>query len=578
MPVKFKIQGHLIRRIVAYTKPYRWLFYGAMAITLVLSGMSIARPLFINAAIQSITDQQNQMHAFYVWCNLILFSLITESALQIVNLRMTSILGQRIVRDLRNSVFQHLLHRKHAYFDKNTVGTMVTRAVSDIESINDMFSQGFIVIAGDILTICIFIGVMLAVNPLLALIAMSTIPLLFIATALFKRGVKSSFSQVRTAVASLNTFIQEHINGMAVVQLFNRQQAEYKKFITINAEHRKAHIRSILYYSVFFPVVEILISISIALVLWTAGLKHNAWHLGLGELTFFIMMVQLMFRPIRILADRLNALQMGFVSAERIFSVLDNTESMEDSGTINFNGLTTAIEFKNVFFAYKPDEPVIKGISVYFEKGKTHAIVGQTGSGKSTIAALMARFYDPDSGSITFDSVPLTQYRMSHIRRKTALVLQEVHLLNDTIFNNISLRNSEISRAQVLKGIQELHLDTFISSFEGGLDYKVQERGQSLSSGQRQLIAFIRAYIFNPDIFILDEATATLDSYTEQYIQTALQTLLKNRTCILIAHRLSTIKHAHCIYVMHSGQIQEQGSFNTLMALQSHFYTMYNTQ
>lgn len=578
MPVKFKIQGHLIRRIVAYTKPYRWLFYGAMAITLVLSGMSIARPLFINAAIQSVTDQQNQMHAFYVWCNLILFSLITESALQIVNLRMTSILGQRIVRDLRNSVFQHLLHRKHAYFDKNTVGTMVTRAVSDIESINDMFSQGFIVIAGDILTICIFIGVMLAVNPLLALIAMSTIPLLFIATALFKRGVKSSFSQVRTAVASLNTFIQEHINGMAVVQLFNRQQAEYKKFITINAEHRKAHIRSILYYSVFFPVVEILISISIALVLWTAGLKHNSWHLGLGELTFFIMMVQLMFRPIRILADRLNALQMGFVSAERIFSVLDNTESMEDSGTINFNGLTTAIEFKNVFFAYKPDEPVIKGISVYFEKGKTHAIVGQTGSGKSTIAALMARFYDPDSGSITFDSVPLTQYRMSHIRRKTALVLQEVHLLNDTIFNNISLRNSEISRAQVLKGIQELHLDTFISSFEGGLDYKVQERGQSLSSGQRQLIAFIRAYIFNPDIFILDEATATLDSYTEQYIQTALQTLLKNRTCILIAHRLSTIKHAHCIYVMHSGQIQEQGSFNTLMALQSHFYTMYNTQ
>lgn len=578
MPVKFKIQGHLIRRIVAYTKPYRWLFYGAMAITLVLSGMSIARPLFINAAIQSVTDQQNQMHAFYVWCNLILFSLITESALQIVNLRMTSILGQRIVRDLRNSVFQHLLHRKHAYFDKNTVGTMVTRAVSDIESINDMFSQGFIVIAGDILTICIFIGVMLAVNPLLALIAMCTIPLLFIATALFKRGVKSSFSQVRTAVASLNTFIQEHINGMAVVQLFNRQQAEYKKFITINAEHRKAHIRSILYYSVFFPVVEILISISIALVLWTAGLKHNSWHLGLGELTFFIMMVQLMFRPIRILADRLNALQMGFVSAERIFSVLDNTESMEDSGTINFNGLTTAIEFKNVFFAYKPDEPVIKGISVYFEKGKTHAIVGQTGSGKSTIAALMARFYDPDSGSITFDSVPLTQYRMSHIRRKTALVLQEVHLLNDTIFNNISLRNSEISRAQVLKGIQELHLDTFISSFEGGLDYKVQERGQSLSSGQRQLIAFIRAYIFNPDIFILDEATATLDSYTEQYIQTALQTLLKNRTCILIAHRLSTIKHAHCIYVMHSGQIQEQGSFNTLMALQSHFYTMYNTQ
>ena len=578
MPVKFTIQGHLIRRIVAYTKPYRWLFYGAMAITLVLSGMSIARPLFINAAIQSVTDQQNQMHAFYVWCNLILFSLITESALQIVNLRMTSILGQRIVRDLRNSVFQHLLHRKHAYFDKNTVGTMVTRAVSDIESINDMFSQGFIVIAGDILTICIFIGVMLAVNPLLALIAMSTIPLLFIATALFKRGVKSSFSQVRTAVASLNTFIQEHINGMAVVQLFNRQQAEYKKFITINAEHRKAHIRSILYYSVFFPVVEILISISIALVLWTAGLKHNSWHLGLGELTFFIMMVQLMFRPIRILADRLNALQMGFVSAERIFSVLDNTESMEDSGTINFNGLTTAIEFKNVYFAYKPDEPVIKGISVYFEKGKTHAIVGQTGSGKSTIAALMARFYDPDSGSITFDGVPLTQYRMSHIRRKTALVLQEVHLLNDTIFNNISLRNSEISRAQVLKGIQELHLDTFISSFEGGLDYKVQERGQSLSSGQRQLIAFIRAYIFNPDIFILDEATATLDSYTEQYIQTALQTLLKNRTCILIAHRLSTIKHAHCIYVMHSGQIQEQGSFNTLMALQSHFYTMYNTQ
>lgn len=578
MQFKFNIQGGLIRRVLAYTKPYRVLFYGAMAITLVLSVMSIARPLFINSAIQSISSEHHHMQSFYVWCNLILFSLITESALQIVNLRLTSILGQRIVRDLRNSVFQHLLHRKHAYFDKTTVGTMVTRAVSDIESINDMFSQGFIVIAGDLLTLCIFIAVMLVVNPLLALVAMSTIPLLFIATALFKRGVKSSFSQVRTAVASLNTFIQEHINGMAVVQLFNRQQAEHKKFKAINAEHRKAHIRSIFYYSVFFPVVEILISISIALVLWTAGLKHNTWHLGLGELTFFIMMVQMMFRPIRILADRLNALQMGFVSAERIFSVLDNTESMEDTGTLNFNGLSTSIEFKNVWFSYKPDEPVIKGINVCFEKGKTHAIVGQTGSGKSTLAALIARFYDPDSGSIEFDGNALQRYRISQIRRKTALVLQEVHLLNDTIYNNISLRNSNITREQVQKGIQELQLDSFISNFEGGLDYKVQERGQSLSSGQRQLIAFIRAYIFNPDIFILDEATATLDSYTEQYIQTALQTILKNRTCILIAHRLSTIKHAHCIYVINSGQILEQGSFTTLMALQSHFYKMYNAQ
>ena len=548
-----------------------------MGITLVLSALSIARPLLINTSIQSIGRPHSNLNDFYFYCKLILFSLFIESALQILNLRLTSTLGQFIVRDLRNQVFKHLLHRKNAYYDQNAVGTMVTRSVSDIESINEMFSQGFIVIAGDVLTILVFMAVMLWVNPVLAVVAMSTIPLLFIATAFFKRGVKSSFTQVRQAVSALNAFIQEHINGMAVVQLFNREKAEYEKFKAINADHKKAHIRSIFYYSVFFPVVEILISISIALVLWTAGLQKNHWHLGLGELTFFIMMVQMMFRPIRILADRLNALQMGMVSAERIFLVLDNTESLPDNGKLVFKGLQSNITINQLKFSYKPQQPLLDISFVQFNAGQTHAIVGTTGSGKSTLAALISRFYDPDSGSIEFDGQALNTYTLSSIRRNTALVLQDVHLLNDSILNNITLRNPEFSESYVMEKIHELQLEPFIRNFKNGIHFNVQERGQSLSSGQRQLIAFMRAYVFNPDIFILDEATATLDSYTEHYIQSALKTILKQRTCFIIAHRLSTVQHAHRIYVMEAGRIVEQGNFQELMEQSSRFKTMYQS-
>ncbi len=577
-PTKKSFSVGLLQRILSYSKPYKGLFIGGIVLTLTLAGMAIVRPLLISRALNEDVVTLQSLEKLNDTAIIILGFILLEAALQIVNVRLTSLLGQNIVKDLRNQVYKHILQLKNTYFDNTPVGTLVTRAVSDIESLNEVFSQGFIVIAGDLVMLLIFITAMFMRNWLLALLALSSIPLLFVATALFKRGVKKTFTMVRNAVADLNTFTQEHITGMKLVQLFNREEKEFKKFTEINDRHRVANIKSIFYYSVFFPVVEILSSFSIALVIWFSGMRGNDWQINLGDITFFIMMINMLFRPIRMLADRLNTLQMGFVSAERVFTVLDTKEYIEDNGQYPFENVRKSIRFEHVWFAYKDEQYVMKDVSFEIAAGTTAALVGSTGAGKSTVINLLSRFYEINKGMVSIDGINVSDYSLESLRRNTGVVLQDVHLFNDYVFNNITLHNPDITLAMVENATKETGLEEFIAGLPGGFQYKVTERGQGLSAGQRQLIAFIRAYVYKPAIFILDEATATIDTRTEIMLQKAVEKISEGRTSIIIAHRLSTIKHAQTILVFEKGEVVEQGPMKTLLSRESRFKKLYELQ
>lgn len=567
MKEKKKINITLIARILSYSKPYRYVFASAIFLTLALASLSIIRPLLIKETLNGLGEgsfstalEKATRIAFINKMGLLLLAtLIIEALLQFSNMYITNLLGQNIVKDLRKQVYQHILKLKNTYFDNTPVGMLVTRAISDIESLSDVFSQGFIVIVGDILTIIIFVSVMLYTNWVLALITLSTIPLLIVATNLFKNGVKKSFTEVRNAVSALNTFTNEHISGMRIVQLFNREKIEYEKFKTINEKHKDANIKSIWYYSVFFPVVEILSAISIALFMWFAGLNANKYHIQLGEITFFIMLVNMVFRPIRLLADRLNTLQMGMVSAERVFKVLDTEEIISEKGMVSAKSINGNIEFKNVWFAYKDEDWVIKNCSFNINKNETLAIIGATGAGKSSIINLLSRFYEINKGTILIDGVSVSDYKLQELRQAVGVVLQDVFLFSDSILNNITLHNPTIAEEQVIAAAKKIGIHDFISTLPQGYHYNVKERGVMLSAGQRQLIAFVRAYVYNPPIFVLDEATSSIDLETEKLIQKASVELTKSRTSIIIAHRLSTIQHATKILVMEKGEIIEQG-------------------
>jgi ATP-binding cassette, subfamily B, multidrug efflux pump len=568
----------LVQRILSYTKEYKKLFLASVFLTLLLASLAIVRPLLISTALNDFVVKEKSIEKLNAVCLTILGFLLLESFLQVLNIRITNLLGQNIVRDLRNQVYKHILHLKNTYFDTTPVGTLVTRAVSDIENLSDVFADGFIVIAGDIIMLIIFIVVMFSKNWILALIALSTIPILFLATALFKRGVKATFTLVRNAVAALNTFAQEHITGMRLVQLFNREDVELEKFKVINRQHRSANIKSIFYYSVFFPVVEILSSFSIALIIWFVGVKGRNYAINLGDITFFVMMINMLFRPIRMLADRLNTLQMGFVSAERVFKVIDTNEKISNTGTTPFKNVKEAIEFKQVFFAYTNENYVLKNISFSIKAGETIALVGSTGAGKSTIINLLSRFYEYNSGQIFIDGIEIRNYELESLRKGTGVVLQDVFLFNDSILNNITLNNPEIKFEQVLEATQQIGLYDYILSLPNGFNYQVTERGQSLSAGQRQLIAFIRAFVYQPAIFILDEATATIDTQTEMLIQRAVEKISEGRTSIIIAHRLSTIKHVNKVLVFDKGEIIEEGSIAELLNKESRFKKLYELQ
>lgn len=575
---KNKLNLSLLKRLLSYTNPYKKHFIAALVITLVLSGFAVVRPLLINKALNQFVGDTQNLSALNTIGFLIFGALVFEAVMQFANIYVTNYLGQNIVKDLRNQVYNHILKLKNSYFDNTPVGTLVTRAISDIESLSEVFSSGFIVISGDILMLITFVSVMLYKNWVLTLIVLITIPLLMIATNLFKNGVKKTFTEVRNAVAALNTFTQEHITGMRIVQLFNREEQEYEKFIEINDKHRKANIRSIWYYSIFFPVVEILSAIAIALLLWYIGVKNNSMNLGLGDITFFVMMVNMLFRPIRMLADRLNTLQMGIVAADRVFKVLDTNEIIEDKGSKDLANVRGDIEFKNVWFAYNNEHYVLKNVSFSIKAGETVAMVGATGAGKSTVINLLSRFYEINKGEICLDGTNIKDYSLEELRKNTGVVLQDVHLFNDSIVNNITLHNESITREEVIEASKKIGLHDFILTLPGGYDYVVKERGITLSAGQRQLIAFIRAYVYNPKIFILDEATSTIDTHTEQLLQLALDKISKGRTSIIIAHRLATIKNANKIMVFEKGEIAEQGTQQELLAKDGPFKKLYEMQ
>lgn len=565
----------VLKRIFAYTKPYRGKFFSAVLITLFLSALSISRPIIIRQTIDNyITNKDEQM--VLLFSSILLSTLIFESVLQYSNSLITGFIGQSIVRDLRKQVYAHILRFKTKVFDNTPIGTLVTRSVSDIEALSDVFAQGFIVIMGDIVTLLVFAVTMFLVNWQLALVVLITVPMLMLATRFFKQGVKKSFTEVRNAVANLNAFVQEHIQGMKIVQVFAREEQEYKKFERINESHKLSNIKSIWYYSVFFPIVEILSSVAIALIILYGGI-FDSLSISPGEITFFIMLTNMLFRPIRMLADRLNTLQMGVVSAERVFKILDTKETITQNGSIR-KKITGKIEFDKVTFAYNNQDYVIKNLSFKINPGEKVAIVGATGAGKSSIINLIGRFYEFNSGNIRIDDVDIRDYSEQSLKEQIAIVHQDVFLFSDSLLNNITFGDTHFSKASIYQASAVIGADKFISKLPGGLDFNPGERGALLSTGQRQLISFVRAYVKNPSVLILDEATSSIDTESEQLIQQATRELTKGRTSFIIAHRLATIKDCDRILVMDNGELAEEGTLSDLLGREGKFKTLYEHQ
>lgn len=567
----------ILRRIYTYLKPYRKVFYLSVGLTILLAILAPVRPYLVQYTIDHFIlkdDAQGLLNMVL----LMLGILAVQTFVQYYHTVLTNWLGQSAILDLRKLVFSHLISLRLKYFDHTPIGTLVTRAVSDLETIADVFSEGLIVIIGDILQIIVIIGVMLYVDWRLTLISLATIPFLLIATYIFKERTKKAFQDVRVEVAKLNTFLQEHISGMRITQLFVREEAEMEKFKLINRRHRKAHIKSVWYYSIFFPVVELMSATSIGLLVWYGSKEVLDGSISLGVIVSFIMYLNMLFRPIRELADKFNTLQMGMVSSERIFNILDTNEQTPNEGTISDITLNGRIHFDKVSFAYNDSNYVLKNISFTVEAGKTLAIVGATGAGKSSIINLLNRFYEINEGSISIDGIDIKDFELSFLRSKIATVLQDVFLFSDTIEENIRLKNPDISREKIIDAAKQVGAHDFIMNLPGGYDYNVMERGATLSSGQAQLISFIRALVYEPSILVLDEATSSVDTETEELIQTAIQKLMKNRTSIVIAHRLSTIQNADQIMVLDQGEIIEKGTHQELLRLNGAYKRLYELQ
>jgi len=568
----------LLKRVLAFAKPYRLQFTIAAIAAISLSFLGPLRPLLINYAIDNYIIIPNKEKLLDI-TTLLLALLFLEGFIQFFYIYLSTWIGQHVIQDLRAKIFKHILSLKMKYFDNTPIGTLVTRSVSDIETIADIFSQGLLVIIAELLKLVVVITMMFYTDWRLAIIAMLTIPVLLVATAWFKRNIKASFQDVREQVSQLNTFVQEHIVGMNIVQIFNREEAEYKKFKTINQSHRDAHLRSIFYYAVFFPIVEVLSAMSIGLIVWYGGQGIlEGKNITIGELIAFILFVHMMFRPIRQLADRFNILQMGIVGSERVFKVLDTDEKIADTGTESLENREGSIAFSNVDFHYKKDEWVLKGLTFEIQAGKLLALVGRTGAGKTSIISVLNRFYEIQKGTITIDGVNIEDIKLDSLRKNIALVQQEVFLFSDSILNNITLFDENIAREQVIVAAKEIGVHDFISSLPKSYDYVVGERGVTLSAGQRQLIAFLRVYVRNPKILILDEATSSIDTATEELLQNALEKLSKNRTTIVIAHRLSTIVNADKILHLKDGAVMEEGTHQQLLLNGGTYAAMYHLQ
>ena len=568
----------LFARLLSYAKKYRTQFSVSAVAVVLLALFAAVRPVLLRQIIDDYVTNKNEKQLL-VYIILMLVVLLFEVIFQFLFIYFANWLGQNIVKDMRIQLFQHLSYFKMQYFNNSSVGKLVTRVVSDIETIASIFGQGLFMFISDLLKMLVIAGVMLWMNYQLALIVFSILPILIFATKVFQKAMKSAFQEVRTEVANLNSFVQERITGMKIVQLFTREKIEYEKFRSINEKHKKAWVRTVWYNSIFFPIAEILPSIAIGLVVWYGGLNAIADNsVTAGEIISFIMMNNMLFRPLRQIADKFNTLQMGMVAAERVFKIVDAEETETDQGTIPVKALKGNVTFKDVYFSYIKDEEVIKGISFEVRSGETVAIVGATGAGKSTIINLLNRFYHIDSGEIMIDGINISSYKLHGLRDQIAVVLQDVFLFSDTIFNNITLKDDSITLEEVKRAAKEIGIHEFIMSLPGNYQYNVKERGVMLSVGQRQLIAFLRASISKPSILILDEATSSIDSHAEQLIQNATDKITKNRTSIIIAHRLATIQKADKIIVMDEGKIVEQGTHKELLAKKGYYSNLYNIQ
>ena len=572
------IDFNLLKRVIAYTKPYKKVLYLSMFFSMVLSFLSPIRPFLINYAVDNHIMDPNPSQLQFI-CIILLVILFLESIVQFLYIYLATWLGQHVIQDMRAKVYQHILKLKMSYFDNTPIGSLVTRSVSDIETISDIFSQGLFVIIGELLKLIVVICMMFYTDWRLALMSMIAIPILLVATAWFKKNIKAAFQDVRKEVSNINTFVQEHIVGMNLVQIFNREDAELKKFQDINKGHLSAHLKSVFYYSVFFPVVEILSALSIGMIIWYGGEAIiSGEEVTLGELVAFILYIHMMFRPIRQLADRFNVLQMGIVGSERVFKVLDTKDFITDEGSVEKENIVGEIEYKNVKFAYKNEDWVLNGLSFKIEKGKNLALVGRTGAGKTSIINILNRFYEIQKGEIFIDGVEIRDFKLSNLRKHIAVVQQEVHLFSSSIMENIILFDENIKEQSVINAAKEIGIHNFIMSLPGGYNYVVGERGVTLSTGQRQLISFLRVYLRNPKILILDEATSSIDSHTEQILQNALEKISEGRTTIVIAHRLSTIVNSDKILLLENGKVLEEGSHSKLMNENGEYAKMYNTQ
>ena len=568
----------LLKRVLKFAEPYKLYLFIAAFSAILLSLLGPMRPLIINYAIDNYIVIANKEGLLKVTLILI-FILVLEGVIQFFYIYLSTWLGQHVIKDLRSKVFKHILSLRMKYFDNTPIGTLVTRTVSDIETIADIFSQGLLVIIAELLKLIVVVMMMFYTDWRLTIIALLTVPILLVATAWFKRNIKRTFQDVRTQISNLNTFVQEHIVGMNIIQIFNRENAEYQKFFDINTKHRDANINGIFYYAVFFPVVEVLSAASIGLIVWYGGQGIlDGKDITVGELIAFILFIHMMFRPIRQLADRFNILQMGIVGSERVFKVLDTNEKITDNGTISFEDIKGSIIFKNVNFSYNKEEKILKNLNFEIEAGKMLALVGKTGTGKTSIVSVLNRFYEIDSGRISIDGISIDEVCLNSLRKNIALVQQEVFLFSDSIFNNVTLFDETISKEKVVESAKEIGVDLFINSLPGKYNYVVAERGVTLSSGQRQLIAFLRVYVRNSKILILDEATASIDTATEELLQSALAKLANNRTTIVIAHRLSTIVNADKILHLDNGCVLEQGTHNDLLNKNGSYAAMYNSQ
>lgn len=567
----------LLRRIFSFARPYKRSFYTSMVLTVVLAVLSPLRPYLIQLTVDKyIAGQLMRMLMIITVIQIVL--LLLETAVRFFFSYLSNWLGQSVIKDLRVAVYRKVVGLNLSFFDRTPIGTLTTRTINDIEAINDVFSEGIISIVADLLMIVAILAVMFLEDWRLTLVSLSPFPILIFATWVFKESVNKSFYRVRNAVAALNAFVQEHITGMVVVQAFFAEKREYERFSKINNDHRKANIDAIFAYSVFFPIVEIILAISLGLMVWWGANKVLNYEVTQGVMIAFIMYLNMLFRPLRVLADKFNTMQMGLVASERVFKVLDSDEHIADNGREKAGQMQGEITFDHVWFAYTGDHYVLKDITFHAKPGDTIAIVGHTGSGKTTIISILNRLYEIQQGSIRIDGRDIRDYALQELRSRIGVVLQDVFLFSGSIYENITLRNPAISREQVEHAARLIGMHEFIMSLPGGYDYQVMERGSTLSLGQRQLISFVRALLYNPSILILDEATSSVDTESERLIQHAIDKLIAGRTAIVIAHRLSTISKASQIIVLDKGEVKEMGTHEALLKRGGFYYKLHSMQ